>query len=69
MSDEKFEGIKPFNDHGSSCQGHANYMLDCTYTKKEDIQLMITCLDNYIPKEKKSIVSNTKQNEEKNGEE
>lgn len=67
MSDEKFEGIKPFNDHGSGCSGHANWMLDCTYTKKEDRDLIIKCLDNYIPKEKKSIENKSKQFEETNG--
>ena len=67
MSDEKFEGIKPFNDHGSGCSGHANYMLDCTYTKKEQRDLIIKCLNNYIAEEKKSIENKSKQFEEING--
>ena len=67
MSNDNFPEIKPFNDHGSGCSGHANYMLDCTYTKKEDRELIIKCLDNYIPKEKKSLVNNSKQEEKENG--
>ena len=39
--------IPKFNDH-SNCQGHANYILDCEYTKKDDIDLIIKVLDNYI---------------------
>ena len=45
--DKTFEPIKPFNDH-TSCQGHANFMLDCTYERKEDRDLIIKVLDNYI---------------------
>lgn len=45
--DKTFEPIKPFNDH-IGCKGHANYMLDCTYERKEDRDLIIKVLDNYI---------------------
>lgn len=43
-----FKPIERFNDHGSTCKGHANHMLDCDYTEKEDRDLMVTILDNYI---------------------
>jgi len=45
---KKLEAIPRFNDHGSSCSGHANEMLDCTYEKQEDRNRIIKCLDNYI---------------------
>lgn len=51
MSDKKFKPIPKFNDHGSSCSGHANVMLDCTYEKQEERNLIIHCLDNYIEEE------------------
>jgi len=53
MSDKKeFEPIPKFNDHGSSCSGHGNFMLDCTYEKQEDRLLIAKCIDNYITEEK-----------------
>lgn len=52
MSNKKtFEAIPKLNDHGSSCSGHANYMLDCTYEKQEDRTLIVSCLNNYIEDE------------------
>lgn len=52
MSDkEKFEAIPKFNDHGSACSGHANWMLDCTYENKEDRTLIANCVGNYITDE------------------
>lgn len=42
--------IAPFNDH-SHCQGHANFMLDCTYEKQADRDLIIKVLSNYIENE------------------
>lgn len=54
MSDkeEVFAPIPKFNDHGSACSGHANFMLDCTYEKKEDRELLSRVVDNYITDEK-----------------
>lgn len=46
-AEKKFEPIKAFNDH-PGCKGHANYMLDCTYEKKEDRDLMMEILTKYI---------------------
>jgi hypothetical protein len=40
--------IPKFNDHGSNCKGHANYMLDCEYENQEDRELLVKVLDNYI---------------------
>lgn len=47
----KFKPIPPFNDHGAVCKGHANWMLDCTYEKKEDREMLLKILDNYYPNE------------------
>lgn len=42
-----YEKIPSFNDH-SNCKGHANYMLDCEYTSKEERDLLSNTLKNYI---------------------
>jgi len=42
------KAIPRFNDHGSACKGHANYMLDCEYTKQEERDLLIGIIDNYL---------------------
>lgn len=41
-----------FNDHGGTCKGHANYMLDCEYTEKKDRDLLSGVLSHYISDEK-----------------
>lgn len=46
--------IAPFNDH-SNCKGHANFMLDCTYEKVEEQKLLVTCIDNYLPKDETKL--------------
>lgn len=46
--------IEPFKDH-QNCSGHANYMLDCTYEKKEDRDLLTQVLDNRIANYEKDI--------------
>lgn len=48
--DKKYKLVPSFNDHGSSCKGHANWMLDCDMTKKEEREIMVTAIDNYLPK-------------------
>lgn len=53
MFEKKFEPIPPFNDHGSSCKGHANWMLDSTLETEEERSVLIKAIDNYLPKEKK----------------
>ncbi len=45
-----YKAVPRFNDHGSSCKGHANSMLDCEYTKKEERELLIAIIDNYTDK-------------------
>lgn len=42
-----YKPIPPFNDH-QNCSGHQNYMLDCTYETKEEVELIKGILDNYI---------------------
>lgn len=43
-----YEAVPRFNDHGSNCSGHTNYVLDCDYTKQQDRELLSKVLDNYI---------------------
>ncbi len=49
MSKYKIEKTKPFNDH-SQCQKHANWMLDSTLEKEEEREVLISAIDNYLPK-------------------
>lgn len=52
MKEEKeYKPIPRFNDHGSSCKGHSNSMLDCEYTKKAERDLMVNVIDNYLSKQ------------------
>ena len=44
----KYKSFPKFNNHGSSCKGHENYMLDCTYEKEEDRQLLLKVLNHYF---------------------
>lgn len=43
---EKLKPIPVFNPH-TNCKGHANFMLDCTYEKQEERDLLIKVLENY----------------------
>lgn len=45
----QYEKVPAFNDH-LNCKGHANFMLDCEYEKKEERDLLVSVLDNYIEK-------------------
>ena len=45
--EKQYEKVPAFNDH-PNCKGHANFMLDCEYTKKEDRDLLSVVLSNYI---------------------
>ncbi len=47
--------IPRFNDHGAGCKGHANWMLDCTFEKQEERDVMIQTLDHYISRFDKEI--------------
>lgn len=49
--EKQYEKIPAFNDH-INCKGHGNYMLDCEYTTKDDRDLLVKCLENYIEKDK-----------------
>ena len=46
--DKILEAIPRFNDHGIGCKQHANWMLDCEFTKQEERDVMINALKNYI---------------------
>lgn len=35
-------------DTCKNCKGHSNYLLDCDYTRQEDIDLLIKILDREI---------------------
>lgn len=49
--EKEFESIPRFNDHGSTCSGHGNYVLDCEYKIKDQRDLLVKVLDNYIENE------------------
>lgn len=42
------KSFPPFNDHGASCKGHSNHMLDSTMENEEDREAFIRVLDKYI---------------------
>lgn len=47
--EKQYEKIPRFvPDSCKNCKGHANYMLDCEFTDKEDRNLLLRVLDNYI---------------------
>lgn len=43
--------IKRFNDHGSGCKGHGNWMLDCEFTKQSERDVLASAISNYIAKD------------------
>lgn len=43
-----FKPIQRFNDHGASCKGHANFMLDSTYEDEDDRKALILALNSSI---------------------
>ena len=47
----KYPPVAPFNPHGSTCKGHGMSFLDCTYETKEERDLMVQILNNYIVNE------------------
>jgi hypothetical protein len=47
--EKKLTPIPGFKDH-SNCQGHANWMLDCTFTTQEERDILIAAIDNYLPR-------------------
>jgi len=50
-----YKPIPSFNDHGSTCKGHANYLLDCEYTQQDERDLLVSVLDRYIEQNEKEI--------------
>ena len=46
----EYKPVPRFNDHGATCKGHQNWMLDCEYTNKEDREALIKAIDNYLGK-------------------
>jgi len=62
MPPKTFKPVQRFNDHGSGCKGHANFMLDCTYENKEDRDLLHTILGNYTnsDEQKRKIENNNR---------
>ncbi len=54
-TEQKIKKLKPiprFNDHGGTCKGHANFMLDCTYEEQEDRDALSRILSRYISPKK-----------------
>lgn len=48
IAEQELKPIPRFNDHGPTCKGHGNWMLDCEFTRQEDRDLMIRIIDNAI---------------------
>lgn len=48
----KHKKFAPFNDHGSACKGHGNFMLDSSLESEEDREVLIRAIGNYLPEEK-----------------
>ena len=48
-----------FNDHGSTCKGHANWMLDVDYSNPTDRDTLIKVLDKQIASIEKEIELST----------
>ena len=44
----EYKPIPRFNDHGATCKGHQNHMLDCEYTTKEDRDNLARVIDKYL---------------------
>ncbi len=45
---KEYKPVPRLNDHGSGCKGHCNWMLDCEFKTREERDIMISALDNYI---------------------
>jgi len=50
MDKEELKPIPRFNDHGATCKGHANWMLDSELKTQEERDILISAIDNYLPK-------------------
>lgn len=51
MNQKTYPPCPKFNDHGSSCKGHSNAVLDCTFETKEEVDLLKKIIGNYIDTE------------------
>lgn len=49
MEEKKYKPILKFNDH-VNCKGHGNWMLDSELDTREDRDILISAIDNYLPK-------------------
>lgn len=45
--EKRYSLVKSFNDH-PNCKGHANAVLDDTFERKEERELLSNILDNYM---------------------
>jgi len=54
---EKLKPIPRFNDHGATCHGHANWMLDCEFTKPEEREVMTRVLDEWLKKYENNTIN------------
>ena len=51
MEEKQYEKIPRFvPDTCKNCKGHGVAMLDCEYEKKEDRELLVKVIDNYLAK-------------------
>lgn len=52
------KNLKPiprFNNHGSGCSNHQNWMLDCEFTNEDDRAIMRLVLDRKIAQLEREI--------------
>lgn len=48
--EKQYEKIEGFKDH-SNCPGHANFILDCEYETKDQRDLLVSVINNYVKDE------------------
>ena len=46
--EKKYPKVPAFNNCPLTCKGHANYMLDNEFETKEDRDLLVRVIDNYL---------------------
>lgn len=50
MAEKLLKKVPRFNDHGSACHGHQNWMLDCEFERQSERDVLARAIDNYLRK-------------------
>ena len=48
MEEKQLKPIPKFRPHGAECKNCGNWMLDCEYTRQEERDNLIRCINNYL---------------------